>query len=74
MLRLLTVLGLAVACLVELGTAQLLQAPLDPTNNAPFQLSSAITNTEEFATFGHPKFPGHKVRVKKTNFCDPTVK
>lgn len=74
MLGLLATLGLAAACLVELGTAQLLQVPLKPTDNASSQLlSSAITSTEEFATFGHPKFPAHKVRVKKTNFCDPTV-
>ncbi|KAK1226689.1 hypothetical protein PQX77_010333 [Marasmius sp. AFHP31] len=30
-------------------------------------------STEDFSVFSHPKFPGHRVRVKKSHFCDPTV-
>jgi hypothetical protein len=29
---------------------------------------------EQFVTLGHEHFPGHQVRIKKSNFCDPTVK
>lgn len=35
---------------------------------------SSISSTEEYTVLRHPKHPGHSVRVKKTNFCDPTVK
>ena len=35
---------------------------------------SELGSTEEFTTLVHPKFPYHQVRVKKTDFCDPTVK
>ena len=45
-------------------------------NNAsdllPLHLSSL--GSGEFTTLSHPRFPSHRVRVKKTNFCDPTVK
>lgn len=27
-----------------------------------------------FTTLAHPRFPAHQVRIKKTEFCDPTVK
>ena len=27
-----------------------------------------------FTALTHPNFPSYQVRVKKTNFCDPTVK
>lgn len=35
---------------------------------------ASIKSTDEFTTLIHPDIPGHRVRVKKTNFCDPTVK
>lgn len=35
---------------------------------------SELRSTDEFTTLDHPKFPYHQVRVKKTKFCDPTVK
>jgi len=35
---------------------------------------SELGSTDDFTTLVHPKFPGHQVRVKKTKFCDPTVK
>lgn len=35
---------------------------------------SAIRSTEEYTVLKHAKHPGHSVRVKKTDFCDSTVK
>lgn len=34
---------------------------------------SSITS-DEYNTLSHTRFPHHQVRVKKTQFCDPTVK
>ena len=28
----------------------------------------------EYTALAHPRFPNHRVRIKKSNFCDPTVK
>lgn len=35
---------------------------------------SSLQATESFTTLSHPRFPDHQVRVKKSDFCDPTVK
>ena len=35
---------------------------------------SELGSTDEFTALVHPKFPYHQVRVKRTKFCDPTVK
>jgi hypothetical protein len=35
---------------------------------------SSLAAGESFTTLSHPRFPAHQVRVKKTDFCDPTVK
>lgn len=35
---------------------------------------SAIVQQDGYAALTHPRFPAHQVRVKKTDFCDPTVK
>ena len=35
---------------------------------------SELGSTGEFTTLSHPRFPFHHVRIKKTKFCDPTVK
>lgn len=35
---------------------------------------SSITGDDTFTALRHPRFPAHQVRVKKSNFCDPTVK
>ena len=45
-------------------------------NNAP---KSTITHLSsigdsEYTALAHPQFPNHRVRIKKSNFCDPTVK
>ncbi|KAG7097430.1 hypothetical protein E1B28_004774 [Marasmius oreades] len=29
--------------------------------------------SDDFTSLIHPQFPGHRVRIKKSNFCDPTV-
>jgi len=39
----------------------------------PVEHLSALS-VDSFTTFGHPYFPNHSARIKKTNFCDPTVK
>lgn len=39
----------------------------------PVKYLSAL-NEERFTVLDHPSFPHHKVRVKKSNFCDKTVK
>ena len=33
-----------------------------------------IQSTESYTTLVHPRFPSYGVRIKKTDFCDPTVK
>jgi hypothetical protein len=35
---------------------------------------SSITNAHGYVALTHAKYPNHRVRVKKTDFCDPTVK
>ncbi|TFK85892.1 peptidase S10 serine carboxypeptidase [Polyporus arcularius HHB13444] len=32
-----------------------------------------ITSHDAFVALRHPRFPAHQVRVKKSEFCDPTV-
>lgn len=44
-----------------------------PTDPPKVKLSS-IVDGAAFTTLAHPNFPSHQVRVKKTVFCDPTVK
>lgn len=34
---------------------------------------SALTS-DGFTALSHPRFPNHRVRIKQTSFCDPTVK
>ncbi|KAI0773779.1 peptidase S10 serine carboxypeptidase [Fomes fomentarius] len=35
---------------------------------------SSIVSQNEFLALSHPRFPAHQVRIKKSEFCDPTVK
>ena len=42
-------------------------------NDTTLQLSS-ITEEHAYTALTHPAFPAHQVRVKRTKFCDPTVK
>lgn len=39
----------------------------------PLESLSALSDSQ-FTTFGHPFFPAYNVRIKKTRFCDGTVK
>ncbi|EGO27192.1 hypothetical protein SERLADRAFT_413693 [Serpula lacrymans var. lacrymans S7.9] len=39
----------------------------------PYLNLSSITSKSAFQTLSHPRFPRHSVRVKKSDFCDPTV-
>ncbi|THH08098.1 hypothetical protein EW146_g9106 [Bondarzewia mesenterica] len=34
---------------------------------------SSIASGQEFTVLDHPRFPAHRVRIKKAEFCDPTV-
>ncbi len=35
---------------------------------------SSLSSQSGFVPLRNPRFPAYQVRVKKTNFCDPTVK
>ena len=35
---------------------------------------ASVASRDEFVALAHPRFPAHQVRVKKSDFCDPTVK
>ena len=34
----------------------------------------SLLSTSEFTTLGHPLFPNYSVRIKKSDFCDGTVR
>lgn len=34
---------------------------------------ASLKSVDSFATLSHARFPHHHVRIKKSNFCDPTV-
>ncbi|THH20268.1 hypothetical protein EW146_g1054 [Bondarzewia mesenterica] len=34
---------------------------------------SSIASGQKFTVLDHPRFPAHRVRIKKAEFCDPTV-
>ena len=33
-----------------------------------------LLSTSDFTTLGHPLFPNYNVRIKKSDFCDGTVR
>jgi hypothetical protein len=39
----------------------------------PFEDLQALSSSE-FTSIGHPLFPNHNVRIKKSHFCDESVK
>jgi hypothetical protein len=43
------------------------------TSGAALSLSS-ITSINDYIPLSHPDFPGYGIRMKKTEFCDSTVK
>lgn len=45
------------------------------TYSSPGNLTlSSIASRDEYTAFAHPRYPAHRVRIKQTDFCDPTVK
>ncbi|KAI0829364.1 peptidase S10 serine carboxypeptidase [Trametes gibbosa] len=34
---------------------------------------SSVATHDQYTALAHPRFPAHRVRVKKSDFCDPTV-
>jgi carboxypeptidase C (cathepsin A) len=60
--------SLLAAFAVSVGLTAATQVPLALT---PLHLSSL--GSDEFTSLSHPRFPNHRVRVKQSNFCDPTV-
>ena len=80
--RALAIAGIAVSALAQLqplSNAYDIQARLrageskQVANVTRLHLSS-LSAGDDFTTLNHPRFPDHQVRVKKTEFCDPTVK
>lgn len=55
------------------ASAQVKTASYDDGLFSPIGSLSSISETG-FTTLGHPFFPRHSVRLKKTKFCDGTVK
>lgn len=54
------------------------QAPLGHESNddglfSPLEDLSVLTATE-YTTLAHPAFPKYEVRIKKSDFCDGTVR
>ncbi|KAL1946614.1 hypothetical protein VTO73DRAFT_14718 [Trametes versicolor] len=44
------------------------------TYSSPGNLTlSSIASRDEYTAFAHPRYPAHRVRIKQTEFCDPTV-
>ena len=35
---------------------------------------ASVTSQDELTVLEHPRFPAYQVRMKKSEFCDPTVK
>ncbi|KJA21650.1 hypothetical protein HYPSUDRAFT_41773 [Hypholoma sublateritium FD-334 SS-4] len=53
----------------------IIPAPVLLLNNGSQAQNLHLSSLQEdgFAALSHPRFPNHRVRVKKSNFCDPTV-
>ncbi|THH00821.1 hypothetical protein EW026_g1775 [Hermanssonia centrifuga] len=75
---------LVIAFCVASSVATSVQQPLSFGNSAtfesydaqlfrPFEELSLLSNTE-FTTLNHPAFPKYDVRIKKSDFCDGTVR
>lgn len=47
-------------------------SPHNASSLQTYSLSSIASG--DYTALSHPRFPNHQVRVKKTQFCDPTVK
>lgn len=55
-----------------------LQTPLSLSNYDDEHFSPmgdlGVLSTSEFASLAHPLFPDYNVRIKRSNFCDGTVR
>jgi carboxypeptidase C (cathepsin A) len=52
-----------------------LAVPISASNAADPNVHLHALPTNQFTSFGHPSFPAHTLRIKRTfDFCDPTVK
>ncbi|PBK73182.1 peptidase S10, serine carboxypeptidase [Armillaria solidipes] len=53
----------------------MLQTPLNegPVFYEPEDAQLSSLQSDKFTVVSHPRYPGHRVRIKKTDFCDPTV-
>ena len=58
------------------GQQPIISEPVLILNNGSQAQNLHLSSLQEdgFASLSHPRFPNHRVRVKKSNFCDPTVK
>ena len=62
-------------CIASHVVAGQTQVPLVSSNSAQDMRSlSTITSESVFTKLTHESSSGYSVRVKKTEFCDPTVK
>ncbi|KAI0751275.1 peptidase S10 serine carboxypeptidase [Daedaleopsis nitida] len=44
-----------------------------PVANVSTRSLASVASQDEFLALSHPRFPVHQVRIKKSEFCDPTV-
>ena len=63
-------LGLQVV--LDSGAASIGALSLNGTRST--QSLASVTSYDEFVSLTHSRYPSHRVRVKKSDFCDPTVK
>lgn len=52
---------------------QLTLAPFTNDSFSPFGTLDTLS-AEAYTVIGHPAFPNHSVRIKKSSFCDSSVK
>ncbi|KAF5390406.1 hypothetical protein D9757_005276 [Collybiopsis confluens] len=64
--------AITVLLLASLQATCSTQGPLS-TESVAQQLHLTALNTDSFTTLNHSRFPNHRVRIKKTQFCDSTV-
>ncbi|KAH8829976.1 Alpha/Beta hydrolase protein [Flagelloscypha sp. PMI_526] len=72
------ILGLVIACLsivqgFQQATFEIEHPTLEQNTTSNLRLSSLVNHGGEFTVLTRPEFPGHQVRIRKSNFCDPTV-
>lgn len=48
--------------------------PTNPANDSAQKLHLSTLGVDGFTHLQHSRYPNHRVRIKKSTFCDPTVK